>query len=282
MTLDIKYKYLNFDKSNEKLKKFHYINNQIKNNYNNEILSFHRILYLQNTFLGESITYLQIDNINNKVLSICEYVCKEGFDNEIKLNKLFSHISFNIKTDINKCKGILNTFDQYLTSNFKETILFFDKVKKIHEQLLFYENHCGKIRNYNVMPYGKNYAYLHYSKIENKLNLLFNFINQKLNIKNTFEERLKLATIFVDEFLFIHPFESGNGRCARICFSLLLKGYTIPITIIGHKEYNLSRIIYIDCLEDSHFYQKIPSKLYSMLLDSCIINTSNIFKCLDL
>jgi len=54
----------------------------------------------------------------------------------------------------------------------------------------------------------------------------------------TFKTRLVLAVLFLERFMYIHPFEEGNGRTGRLLFSVLLRPFcsAVPISLFTRVE----------------------------------------------
>ena len=104
-------------------------------------------------------------------------------------------------------------------------------VKELHKSIMAgLLDNAGEFRKHTARPAGVAVIYLMPSKIECRLNGLLEFtrtwlcrlcsqsqceIDQLRNI-------VLLASVFLSEFLYIHPFSNGNGRTARVLVSLLL------------------------------------------------------------
>ena len=119
------------------------------------------------------------------------------------------------------------------------------------------------------MSHGCLTTYANYMAIERKLNALLNTTSEALhnNNNNNFGSQIIIAAVFLEQFLLIHPFSNGNGRTARILFSLLLKqsssNFVLPVSL--HKlvchTYEQSRSFYIEALERSRS-ENIEDKLF--------------------
>jgi Fic family protein len=77
--------------------------------------------------------------------------------------------------------------------------------------------------------------------VEKRMESLVNWYNQNKNKLHPFV----LATIFHNQFVYIHPFNDGNGRVSRLLFNfILIKNGFFPIIIYNdekHKYYNYIR-----------------------------------------
>lgn len=141
-------------------------------------------------------------------------------------------------------------------------------VKNVHRKLM--ENLLkkpGKFRTINVKPYGSLTMYASHSKIETKLGeLIENTLRFIEKHKEDAKKILLVAIIFFEQFLLIHPFCNGNGRTARVLFSILLLTTPLEIPISIHKlvgkTFEESRIRYIDVTEKSQSSHHIEEKLF--------------------
>lgn len=112
---------------------------------------------------------------------------------------------------------------------------------KIHKVLMFYHNHNPGVFYINRISswrgnikYFKNYTEI----LESLEELLFEL--RKEMLKGT--SLIKISALFLKKFLYIHPFENGNGRLARVLVSIILKPiskYPCPI-ISDRQKYLLS------------------------------------------
>ena len=119
------------------------------------------------------------------------------------------------------------------------------------------ENKVGVLRTGNVASRNVQYPFPH--TIHNMLLALLNFTSTLIVLEETvlthrrLEWRLNLASLFVANFLYIHPFWDGNGRTARVVFSHLLRHYTaIPLSLYVVDKPGLSaHELYIQSLQAS-------------------------------
>lgn len=100
--------------------------------------------------------------------------------------------------------------------------------------------------------------------IEAQMEKLFKDIGQPIEPGNS--DWYIVASQFFRRFLFIHPFQNGNGRVARVLLSFLLVNYTIvPLCLFSWKKN--SNEVHLKCLDEAHGYNN------EMLLRSLIIES---------
>jgi len=134
---------------------------------------------------------------------------------------------------------------------------------KIHQELLSGVNEriTGKIRNRKVvigsyrkengkMVLAVKHEPLFHTKerIKQALNQLFDWL-----IKDKRIPKVIKTGIFHHQFVFIHPFEDGNGRVCRLLTSLLLMqyGYQVNKYFVLDDWYDVDRILYSDKLHSA-------------------------------
>lgn len=142
---------------------------------------------------------------------------------------------------------------------FKETEFSTDLVTKLHHDLFAgIHEYAGQIRN-EVVAVGKymgekgnvSFRVKHLppfhnsSEITAALKELLDYLNREKEIPVAIK-----AGIFHHQFLYIHPFEDGNGRVCRIMTALLFikGGYRINKYFILDDYYDIDRILYSDKL----------------------------------
>ena len=123
-----------------------------------------------------------------------------------------------------------------------------------------------RTRDVDSGVHGRNF--LKHERCQEHLDELFRFVKEKkeeiLSVADVtdyqkFENLLVLGSIFLVEFLGIHPYVNGNGRTARILFSLLVSDLfnAVPISLFraGPKlKRHEERKLYINTLECSRAY----------------------------
>lgn len=81
------------------------------------------------------------------------------------------------------------------------------------------------------------------------------------------EKVIKIASQFLNSFLYIHPYSNGNGRTARLLTSYLLLGisvFPVSVTVENHS------LTYLECLRQLHFDSNVdqsPTVLATLLLE---------------
>lgn len=128
---------------------------------------------------------------------------------------------------------------------------------------------AGKFRTTEVGAAGTAVVYLSSTKVAARLNALVNFVIKALSeiVTDDHKHRLKCAlsitALFFSEFLYIHPFSNGNGRCARLLVNYMLAPYcVVPISIF----FSINRKEYLGLLVDSQQYNVHGGLLVLFLL----------------
>ena len=107
-----------------------------------------------------------------------------------------------------------------------------DDLKKIHGILTFLiEKDAGKFRNHGEAVYDGDIQIFMappHKMVPTLMDNLFNWMNE---VKNTINP-LILSSIFHYEFVFIHPFNDGNGRTARIWQTAILSHWEKAFTYL--------------------------------------------------
>lgn len=120
-----------------------------------------------------------------------------------------------------------------------------DKIKDIHEIVVENIFFGGIYRNINVRISGASFIPPEFTKVREEIkNFIFDYkvLKKKLN-------PIELAGFVHAEFVRIHPFSDGNGRCARLLMNyILMENNFKPITINPND-----RIEYYNALD---FYGK--------------------------
>lgn len=81
-----------------------------------------------------------------------------------------------------------------------------------------------------------------------------------------------LGAFFLEEFLSIHPYKNGNGRTARVLFSLLVSDCkTLPISFFANSPlaYSSKKEYYIESLEKSRG-RDAPIAIVRYILESVV------------
>lgn len=161
-------------------------------------------------------------------------------------------------------KEVKNYFDILKKlSNYTHQKLSVSFVKKIHLELLTGTDDAiaGRIRNKEIVVgryksvEGKakllikhNPPFHQSGEIEDALKDLLNWVN----IENEASAVIR-SGIFHHQFVYIHPFEDGNGRICRLftALSLLSSGYLINKYFVLDDWYDIDRILYSDKLHSA-------------------------------
>lgn len=153
--------------------------------------------------------------------------------NIIALKKSVMHEDTEV-FDENSTKSYKRAWEK-MHENIKEgKKLSIDLIKEYHSICMETTDLGGKIRDFEVVirnnPYFKTAppAKVWFSLLE-----LINFIN--MVTVDSISEKLATAAVFYNEFIYIHPFEDGNSRLARILLGHILNENELPFEEIPNS-----------------------------------------------
>ena len=195
----------------------------------NTLKSLREKLFLEWTYNSNAIEG------NTLTLSETKVVLEDGIT--IGGKTLKEHLEVvNHKEAINYMEDII-TKDEKLSER---------QIKKIHYLILkgIDDENAGKYRSEKVVISGAEHIPPAPLLIDDQMEELINWYNDKSSTLHTIERAARLHTDFVK----IHPFIDGNGRTARILlnFELMKAGY--PIIIIKNED----RVRYYESLDKAH------------------------------
>ena len=110
---------------------------------------------------------------------------------------------FNVKNEMQLVKAYLFK-KEYLLTKENELFLTLDSIIEVNNIILNKKNQS--LRKWQIKPVGFNFEYMHFSKIEQQLQILIDNYNDRMISKKE----------FLNLFLSIHPFLDGNGRTVKI------------------------------------------------------------------
>jgi Fic family protein len=92
----------------------------------------------------------------------------------------------------------------------------------------------GMFRKGNVSA-GNSY-FVNYDKVEKLVAELSSKINNKIENKNSIEDKLHLSFDAHFELVSIHPFYDGNGRTSRLLMNFLQVFFNLPLAIVFKED----------------------------------------------
>lgn len=186
------------------------------------------------------------------------------------IEKIINQNYVNSKQEL-KIKNIYNATN-YL---FKES--FFPKLncadftielaKKLHK-IIGSNNlipNAGSYRTKPASPANEDYEYSNPNEIESKMSFLFDNIREMIASNTNIIEKIKIGSVFLSNFLKIHPFSNGNGRVARLLLSFILANISVVPVSIGNEKH---REIYLQCLRESQKNISEPIALSVFILEN--------------
>lgn len=119
----------------------------------------------------------------------------------------------------------------------------------------------GEFRTRHAAPAGYSTTYAPPSMISKGLSRLIDSVNGAMRNCLSATDALRIAVVFLERFLLIHPFVNGNGRVARLLMYVLLHPFMpVPFTI-PHD----ARSEYLDALDDAHNHMNYDRLLHLVL-----------------
>jgi len=196
-------------------------------------------------------------------------------------------------------KEIKNYFDILKNlGNLTTSSISLSLAVKIHSQLLkgVNERIAGKIRDKRVVvggyrrDKGKSFLVVKHeppfhtkSGIKQAMNLLFDWVALEKRIPAVIK-----TGIFHHQFVYVHPYEDGNGRVCRLltCLLLLQYGYQINKYFVLDDWYDIDRILYSDKLHSADKGDKTQWLEYfsdgmKYSLQAALARVKNAFETLD-
>lgn len=170
--------------------------------------------------------------------------------NDEKINAISSEtLAMKLRRIILACEKVFNTesIDMPLDWLSEDNICELNKLILLEERPKRVDNNnvnLGAFRTVTTSG-GIGQNYLSADDITDALEMLLSFIKAAWPKTETVVERILLAAFFIERFLFIHPFSNGNGRTARLLFSVLLKNDILVPVCFFNTENNRSSMISI-------------------------------------
>lgn len=188
--------------------------------------------YISNSIEGNPLTLHQVTNLL--------------LDDRVPTNR--------DEKEVHNYFGLLKKMDQYLDQPISLSL-----VKKLHLELLTgVKDFAGKYRDQKVAighksmtPAGPKFIIKHEppyhqkDKIKKALNQLLQWANKETAMPVPIK-----AAIFHHHFVYIHPFEDGNGRACRLLTTLIFLKNQYPINkyFVLDDYYDIDRDLYSDKL----------------------------------
>lgn len=157
--------------------------------------------------------------------------------------------------------------NKYISEEIKKgASLTEDLIKDIHQIVTENIIQGGLYRNHNVRITGASFRPPDWVEVRDNMKWLVDDFNHKKSKENPIEQ----AAFLHAEFVRIHPFPDGNGRCARLLLNFILetngyKGIIINYTDRPRYYESFDKYATNNGLDD--FYNLILEKEYEVLED---------------
>lgn len=218
---------------------------------------------------------------NNRIRSIHSSLAIEA--NSLSFNQVKDVI--NDRTIIGPQKEIQevkNAYKAYEMINDVNPYSISD-LKKIHGVMTYLiVNESGDFRKGNEGVFDENGNCIHICPSPEQVNVLMNQLFDWMKRRKSDIHPLILSSVFHYEFVFIHPFEDGNGRTARLWQNVILSGWKglfeyLPIESALKKYQNGYYKAIADCNKngDCTIFIEFMLKMIDEVLEE-LINTSSV------
>lgn len=129
----------------------------------------------------------------------------------------------------------------------------------------------GDFRTRHAAPVGYATTYTSPRLIARSLARLIESTNDAVRVCSSATDALRIAVVFLERFLFVHPFVNGNGRVARLLMHVLLHRFMpVPFTVAPG-----SRSEYLDALDDAHRHMNYD-RLSQIVLQSAASQSARV------
>jgi fido (protein-threonine AMPylation protein) len=167
--------------------------------------------------------------------------------------EILKSVNPNVNQDrtLNKVKNLVNTCQHLFASDTNSeskdvSDMCVDFVLDVHKRImddLLPKEFCGNFRTCQVGT--ANHTYCSADFVEQRLQVLISFVNEKKKKTNGIIDMIVLGSFFLEKFLDVHPFKNGNGRTGRIIFSWLLRLHSVvPLSL--YLPYSRRMGIFVD------------------------------------
>ncbi|KAF2895358.1 hypothetical protein ILUMI_10812 [Ignelater luminosus] len=202
-------------------------------------------------------------------------------ETELALRESNNSLEKNQSKTLNLSQAVSYLFGESLYVETLRHEFNIDLAKKLNEIIGDGLFDGGCYRKEYAQPARTNFIYLAPHLIENRMKELFEYMRAELKCPT--KQWYDLAALFFVRFLYIHPFNNGNGRTARLLLSaLLLKHSTVPVSLFSSSfdQAQLNRT-YLQCLEEAHEHKNF-SLLTSLIIESTHRTLHTCITCLDI
>ena len=192
--------------------------------------------YISNSVEGNPLTYPEVTNLllgDRMPANRNEKEVKNYFEILKKLNN-YVHQKLSVSLVIEVHRELLTGTDDEIAGQIRDKEIVVGRYKSIEGK--------AKLLIKHNPPFHKR------EEIENALEELLNWANKEKEAPAVIK-----SGIFHHQFVYIHPFEDGNGRICRLftALSLLSSGYLINKYFVLDDWYDIDRILYSDKLHSA-------------------------------
>ena len=218
---------------------------------------------------------------NNRIKSIHSSLAIEANSlsfNEVK-DVIDGKVVFGTQKEIQEVKNAYNAYEMMMDIN----PYSINDLKKVHGIMMnLIINQSGKFRNTNEGVFDENGKCIHMCPPPEHVNDLIKKLFKWMKGNKDNIHPLILSSIFHYEFVFIHPFQDGNGRMARLWQNIILSNWEeiflyIPIESEIMKYQNEYYISINNCNAsgNSTLFIEFMLKMIDDVLSKVVMNVSN-------
>jgi fido (protein-threonine AMPylation protein) len=232
-----------------------------------ETTSTFRLMYLHDIWYGENVCV----GDTGDTIEMCCLLEESTAASMAKFNALATKKQLDPTRTALKLTNLKTAINALFDS---ESAISIESICRLHAMLmrdLLPAEQCGTFRANMTTAVGSNYLYALPKNIDNRLRRLLAFYDATRPQADTPLKQFALASLFMSEFLLIHPFTNGNGRTARLLLSLILR----DATLVPFAFSTTSRGDYIATLE-----KREPGRFCLFVLQQAfyfVTNMENVF-----
>jgi hypothetical protein len=187
------------------------------------------------------------DYFVNDPYELMEYISTDNMDEamEILINVDGINSRVYARRQYIKSRNLYLVATRVFNEQHRRVVITQNMIKKLHAEIVIDLDISSDYRVRGAKPIGYDVHYTPPHRIASRMDELCRFVDS-IKPENA-RETILLASLFLTEFLLIHPFANGNGRTARVIFSMMLFQYTIvPVSLSAKRELYLTTLYELD------------------------------------
>ena len=180
-------------------------------------------------------------------------ICESWDEPEAKLAEIIKRIVPNCENPESVAKRIRATYiackEMFNGENDPENDqITMSRIKRTHAMVVGLDPSTTTNFRTTACANDQGVRYVSPGQIPSKLEDLLTFLRTQIGVVRNFKDRLMLSVLFLERFMFIHPFQEGNGRTARLLFSVLMRPFCAPVPLSLFWRDKEIRNLYIESI----------------------------------